>query len=169
MCWTIRSAGLGAPPQLPCRDSLGHNGGAVQMTQMTQIKSLAGLVAVGIALAAVDGGPVAARQQDAARPNIVLIVADDLGYGDLGVYGATDTKTPNLDRLAREGTRFSDFYANASVCTPTRAGLITGRYQQRVLLERADLDRRPDRRRRVAGDRSFAAEADGRRRLRHRL
>ena len=71
-----------------------------------------------------------------ARPNIILIVADDLGYGDLGVYGATDTKTPNLDRLAREGTRFTDFYANAPVCTPTRAGLITGRYQQRVMLER---------------------------------
>jgi arylsulfatase A-like enzyme len=71
-----------------------------------------------------------------ARPNVVLIVADDLGYGDLGVYGATDTRTPNLDRLAREGTRFTDFYANAPVCTPTRAGLITGRYQQRVMLER---------------------------------
>jgi arylsulfatase A-like enzyme len=70
------------------------------------------------------------------RPNIILIVADDLGYGDLGVYGATDTKTPNLDRLARDGTRFTDFYANAPVCTPTRAGLITGRYQQRVMLER---------------------------------
>ena len=75
-------------------------------------------------------------QPPAARPNIILILADDLGYGDLGVYGATDTKTPNLDRLAREGTRFTDFYANAPVCTPTRAGLITGRYQQRVMLER---------------------------------
>jgi arylsulfatase A-like enzyme len=77
-----------------------------------------------------------AIQGQAARPNIILILADDLGYGDLGVYGATDTRTPNLDRLAREGTRFTDFYANAPVCTPTRAGLITGRYQQRVMLER---------------------------------
>ena len=77
-----------------------------------------------------------APQPAARRPNILLIIADDLGYGDLGVYGATDTKTPNLDRLAREGTRFTDFYANAPVCTPTRAGLITGRYQQRVMLER---------------------------------
>jgi arylsulfatase A-like enzyme len=75
-------------------------------------------------------------QPSPARPNIVLIIADDLGYGDLGIYGATDTRTPNLDRLAREGTRFTDFYANAPVCTPTRAGLITGRYQQRVGLER---------------------------------
>ncbi len=78
----------------------------------------------------------ALAQPPLSRPNIVLIVADDLGYGDLGIYGAADTKTPNLDRLAREGTRFTDFYANAPVCTPTRAGLITGRYQQRVMLER---------------------------------
>jgi len=70
------------------------------------------------------------------RPNVVLIVADDLGYGDLGSYGAPDIKTPNLDRLAHDGVRLTDYYANAPVCTPTRAALITGRYQQRVLLER---------------------------------
>jgi arylsulfatase A-like enzyme len=70
------------------------------------------------------------------RPNIVLIVADDLGYGDLGTYGAPDIRTPNLDRLAREGVRLTEFYANAPVCTPTRAGLMTGRYQQRVPLDR---------------------------------
>jgi arylsulfatase A-like enzyme len=85
------------------------------------------------ALLAADGPRAQGRR---TLPNIILIVADDLGYGDLGVYGATDTRTPNLDRLAREGTRFTDFYANAPVCTPTRAGLMTGRYQQRVLLER---------------------------------
>jgi arylsulfatase A-like enzyme len=71
-----------------------------------------------------------------ARPNVVLIIADDLGYGDLSSYGAPDIKTPNLDRLAREGVRLTDYYANAPVCTPTRAALITGRYQQRVKLER---------------------------------
>ena len=70
------------------------------------------------------------------RPNVVLIVADDLGYGDLGSYGAPDIRTPNLDRLARDGARLTQFYANASVCTPTRAALLTGRYQQRVTLER---------------------------------
>ena len=70
------------------------------------------------------------------RPNVVLIVADDLGYGDLGSYGASDVRTPHLDRLARDGVRLTDFYANAPVCTPTRAALITGRYQQRVMLER---------------------------------
>ena len=79
---------------------------------------------------------LAAGQPAAPRPNVVLILADDMGYGDLGVYGATDMKTPNLDRLAAEGVRLTDFYANAPVCTPTRAGLITGRYQQRVMMER---------------------------------
>jgi len=65
-------------------------------------------------------------------PNIVLIVADDLGYGDLGCYGSTDTQTPNLDKLANEGVRFTQFYSNGPECTPTRASLLTGRYQQRV-------------------------------------
>ena len=88
-----------------------------------------------VAGAGVDG-PRLAAQQPAAQPNIVVIVADDMGYGDLGVYGATDVRTPNLDRLAAEGVRLTDFYANAPVCTPTRAALITGRYQQRTMMER---------------------------------
>jgi hypothetical protein len=90
------------------------------------------LVAVVLALMPALTLRVAAQ----TRPNIVLVVADDLGYGDLGSYGAPDITTPNLDRLAREGVRFTDFYANAPVCTPTRAGLMSGRYQQRVRLER---------------------------------
>ena len=68
------------------------------------------------------------------RPNVVLIVMDDVGYGDYGVYGVQDIKTPNVDRLARDGVRFTDFYA-APTCTPTRAALITGRYYQRTGLE----------------------------------
>ncbi|MEO6059183.1 MAG: sulfatase-like hydrolase/transferase [Gemmatimonadota bacterium] len=71
-----------------------------------------------------------------ARPNVVLIITDDVGYGDLGSYGAPDVRTPNIDRLAREGVRFTDFYANGATCTPTRAALISGRYQQRFALER---------------------------------
>ncbi len=67
-----------------------------------------------------------------AKPNVVFILADDLGYGDLSCYGAPDIKTPNIDRLAKEGVRFTDFYANGCVCTPTRCGLMTGRYQQRI-------------------------------------
>ena len=89
------------------------------------------LLSVGLALTLAVG---AARQPAPDRPNVVLIVTDDVGYGDLGSYGAPDIRTPNIDRLAREGTRFTDFYA-APTCTPTRAALITGRYQQRVRLE----------------------------------
>jgi arylsulfatase A-like enzyme len=68
-------------------------------------------------------------------PNVVLIMMDDLGYGDLGSYGGSDVRTPNIDRLAREGVRLTDAYASGPVCTPTRAALISGRYQQRVGLE----------------------------------
>src|SRR5215217_7126468 len=76
-----------------------------------------------------------ARQSTPARPNIVLIVTDDVGYGDFGSYGAPDVRTPNIDSLARDGVRFTDFYANGSTCSPTRAGLISGRYQQRYTIE----------------------------------
>ena len=62
------------------------------------------------------------------RPNIVIILADDLGWGDLGSYGHPSIRTPNLDRMAAEGMRFTDFYAAAEVCTPSRAALLTGRY-----------------------------------------
>lgn len=68
-------------------------------------------------------------------PNIIFIMTDDLGYGDLSSYGAPDLRTPTLDRLAREGVRFTDFYSNAPTCSPTRAGLLTGRYQQRYGIE----------------------------------
>jgi N-acetylgalactosamine-6-sulfatase len=66
------------------------------------------------------------------RPNVVFILADDLGYGDLGCYGCRDIKTPSIDRLAGQGVRFTNFYANGPECTPTRAALLTGRYQQRI-------------------------------------
>lgn len=65
-------------------------------------------------------------------PNVVFILADDLGWGDLGSYGAKDIRTPHLDGLAREGVRFTRFYANGPECSPTRAALLTGRYQQRI-------------------------------------
>lgn len=71
------------------------------------------------------------------RPNVVLIITDDAGYGDFGAYGAPDVRTPNIDRLARQGVRFTDFYANATTCSPTRAALISGRYQQRFAIETA--------------------------------
>lgn len=69
------------------------------------------------------------------RPNVVLIITDDMGYADLSSYGAPDAKTPNIDSLARDGVKLTDFYSNGVYCTPTRGGLITGRYQQRYGLE----------------------------------
>jgi len=69
---------------------------------------------------------------DNKRPNVVFILADDLGYGDLSCYGATKVRTPNIDRLAREGRRFTDAHSPASVCTPTRYNLLTGRYAWRT-------------------------------------
>src|SRR5437763_1645905 len=65
-------------------------------------------------------------------PNIVVILADDLGYGDLGCFGATDIKTPNIDQLAIEGSRFRSFYVAQPVCTASRASLLTGCYANRV-------------------------------------
>jgi N-acetylgalactosamine-6-sulfatase len=66
------------------------------------------------------------------RPNIVLLLADDLGYGDLACYDCRDIKTPHIDRLAAQGVRLTQFYANGPECTPTRAALLAGRYPQRV-------------------------------------
>jgi len=73
-----------------------------------------------------------AQQTNAEQPNIILIVADDLGYGDIGCYGNTENRTPHLDRLAAEGMRFTDFHSNGPMCSPTRAALLTGRYQNRL-------------------------------------
>lgn len=71
-------------------------------------------------------------QAQTPRPNIVFILADDLGYADVSSYGQRDYTTPNIDRLAIEGTRFTQGYSNSASCTPTRVGLITGRYQMRI-------------------------------------
>jgi arylsulfatase A-like enzyme len=86
----------------------------------------------------------------AGRPNIIFVLVDDLGYADLGCTGATDLRTANIDRLAREGVRFTDFYANAPVCTPTRAAFLTGRWQQRLGVEWA-LGYTAEQERRVGG------------------
>ncbi|MEJ8569269.1 sulfatase family protein [Elongatibacter sediminis] len=68
----------------------------------------------------------------ADKPNIVLILADDLGYGDVGAYGGTSIQTPNIDSLASDGIRLTQFYSSGNVCTPSRAGLLTGRYPIRT-------------------------------------
>ena len=79
-----------------------------------------------------------------AKPNVVVILADDLGYGDLGCYGATRIKTPNLDRLAREGCRFTHAYTPSSVCSPTRYGVLTGSYAWRTPRHPANQTLAPD-------------------------
>ena len=76
-----------------------------------------------------------ASTQTGRRPNVIFILVDDMGYGDLSSFGAKDIRTPHIDRLAKEGVKLTQMYANAPVCTPTRAAFITGRYQQRVGLE----------------------------------
>ena len=67
-----------------------------------------------------------------AAPNILFIMADDLGYADLSCYGRREYATPALDRLARQGARFTHAYANSAVCSATRTALMTGRYQYRL-------------------------------------
>lgn len=70
--------------------------------------------------------------QAADRPNVVVILTDDQGYQDVGCYGSPKIKTPNLDRMATEGIRFTSFYAPSCICTPSRVGILTGRYPTRV-------------------------------------
>ena len=106
----------------------------IAMKPAFQALALAGLVlALSLAQPARAAEPA---NPGPARPNIVYILADDLGYGDLGCYNQ-DSKipTPNLDRLAAEGMRFTDAHAPTSVCTPTRYALLTGRYSWRSPLK----------------------------------
>ena len=81
---------------------------------------------------------ISCQNKPAIRPpNIVLILIDDIGYGDLGCYGSDIHSTPNIDRLAAGGMLLTDFHSNSPVCSPTRAALLTGQYQQRSGVESA--------------------------------
>ncbi len=84
------------------------------------------------ATAALLGNRSARASKQGSRPNILFIMADDLGYADLSCYGRRDYKTPALDALARQGMRFTHGYANSAVCSATRTALMTGRYQYRL-------------------------------------
>ncbi len=101
----------------------------MQRTMKTIPALLAGVVALAACRSA-DGG-AAAPASPPELPNVVLILADDLGYGDLGVYGSDIVSTPHIDALAADGVLFTAGYVSHPVCSPSRAGLITGRYQQR--------------------------------------
>ena len=102
---------------------------------------LLGFIAPTICCGIPEQPPNSREPSFAGRPNVLLILADDLGYGDLGVYGNGTIATPNLDHLAAEGMRFTSFYANGPICTPTRVAILTGRYPQRFgLFERLRVD-----------------------------
>jgi arylsulfatase A len=92
----------------------------------------AGLTAAALALNGCEGSFTQASSID--KPNVIIIFCDDVGYADVGVFGAKGYKTPHLDRMASEGVKFTDFYAAAPSCTPSRAALMTGCYPQRVSL-----------------------------------
>lgn len=101
-----------------------------------QRRDLYALLTIACLVASVSSNAAAqAGTRATTRPNVVLILMDDLGYGDIGSYGVKDARTPNLDRLAREGVRLTDAYANGANCSPTRTGLISGQYQQRWGIE----------------------------------
>lgn len=85
-----------------------------------------------VAATAMAGGADAQNAGIPQRPNILFILADDLGYGDLSSYGRPDYSTPVLDNMVKEGMKFTDAYASAPVCTPTRCAFHTGRYPHRL-------------------------------------
>src|SRR6266571_7191858 len=88
-----------------------------------------------VGTAALAAGGIGANAQPASKPpNIIFILADDLGYADVSCYGRRDFTTPNIDRIAARGIRFRQGYANSAVCSATRLALITGRYQYRLRL-----------------------------------
>src|SRR5687767_14265104 len=92
-------------------------------TAMARAAATAALVAAALML---PGSDVSRARQRPAPPNILLIQADDLGYGDLSAYGQARFQTPSLDRMARQGIRFTQYYAGSTVCAPSRAALMTG-------------------------------------------
>ena len=98
----------------------------------TTRRSFLKAMGAGAAVLATGCHGLACARGNSGKPNILMILVDDLGYGDLSSYGATDLKTPHIDRLMAAGMRFDNFYANCPVCSPTRASLLSGRYPDLV-------------------------------------
>ena len=92
-------------------------------------------IAIGIGLFLTAAPHADSSDKAPAKPNVIVVLIDDLGHSDVGAYGAKDISTPHIDSLARNGARFTNGYATCPVCTPSRAALLTGRYQQRTGLE----------------------------------
>jgi arylsulfatase A-like enzyme len=105
---------------------MAHGQRAITRRRFVQASAVGSLALAGLTFSR-------ASRAQTGRPNIVFIMADDLGYADLSCYGQRDYMTPNIDRLAIEGVRFTQGYANSAVCSATRAALITGRYQYRLV------------------------------------
>ncbi len=105
------------------------NAGGLRMAKLFGILCLS-VAVISCAAPTLLGGPTPGR-----KPNIVFLVADDMGYGDLGVQGDKEVRTPHIDALAASGVRFTQYYANHPVCAPSRAALLTGVYQQRMGFE----------------------------------
>ena len=102
----------------------------VRQPEVSRRRFIQSTAAGSLALAGMGLGRVS--QAQSAKPNILFIMADDLGYADLSCYGQSDYVTQNIDRLAIEGVRYTQGYANSSVCSATRTALATGRYQYRL-------------------------------------
>ncbi len=102
------------------------------MSKQINRRSFVNTLALGTAgYSALNALAPSASAQQKKKPNVIIIFIDDLGYGDLSSFGSPYIETPNIDRIGREGIRLTDFYSCSSVCTPSRAGLLTGRYQVR--------------------------------------
>src|SRR5437868_11311029 len=84
-----------------------------------------------VLVALLHGFTTSAADSPASRPNIILLLTDDMGYGDVACYGGKLVPTPNIDRMAREGSRFTQFYVASPICSPSRTGLLTGQYPSR--------------------------------------
>src|SRR4051794_40997455 len=97
------------------------------MRSLRATAGLAALAALWLSLPTLADEP----KSRSGRPNILILVADDMGYAEMGCQGCKDVPTPNIDGLAKNGVRCTNGYVSCPVCSPTRAGLMTGRYQQR--------------------------------------